>query len=283
MDGFRRSALVLLVLLPMVMLVGCGGDDDDDDLGRIAFQSGDPADPNIFVMNDDVSNPQLVIEEGRDPALRRDGRVIALARGGDIYTVTVNGSGLTNLTNHGVGVTASDPAFNRQSTRIAYVLAPTVPNATASSIRVMDSNGENDEEVIDNGEDPDFSPSGNQIAFARDGNLFLVNTDGTGLIQLTDNEADEVVSNPSFSPAGDRIVYEFAEDDTATPSLRFIQLVDRMETELVTDGQQPTYSPFGDRVAFVRDGAIYSINVNGTDLRQLTTGTDDTEPSWSLR
>jgi Tol biopolymer transport system component len=45
---------------------------------------------------------------------------------------------------------------------------------------------------------------------------------------------------------------------------------------------QPTISPSGKRIAFVRLGrGIYSMNIDGTGVRRLTTGVRDSFPVWS--
>ena len=56
---------------------------------------------------------------------------------------------------------------------------------------------------------PAFSPDGKRVAFVSnsDGNqeIYLVNTDGTGLVRLTRNPADDTL--PAFSPDGKRIIF----------------------------------------------------------------------------
>ncbi|MGH3089049.1 MAG: TolB family protein, partial [Rubrobacteraceae bacterium] len=60
-----------------------------------------------------------------------------------------------------------------------------------------------------------FPGKDGKIAFAMDdGNddeIFTMNPDGTGLKQLTDNDASD--DDPSFSPDGRRIVFESNRDD----------------------------------------------------------------------
>jgi TolB protein len=62
--------------------------------------------------------------------------------------------------------------------------------------------------------DPVFSPDGKRMAFVAqgDGNLelYLVNTDGTGLLRLTRNAAED--SHPQFSRDGKRLIFSSNRD-----------------------------------------------------------------------
>jgi dipeptidyl aminopeptidase/acylaminoacyl peptidase len=50
----------------------------------------------------------------------------------------------------------------------------------------------------------------------------------------------------------------------------------------LTDGQDPTWSPDGGRLAFSRGDEIYTIAASGRDVRRVTFDADaDTKPSWS--
>src|SRR6185503_6420565 len=77
-----------------------------------------------------------------------------------------------------------------------------------------------DEERITDGlrsNAPAVSPDGARIAYVSgsDGtlNLFTMNKDGTDRVQLTNYEAGEQVYNPSWSPDGSAIVFDYSVKD----------------------------------------------------------------------
>ena len=90
----------------------------------------------------------------------------------------------------------------------------------------------------------DPPPVAGQIAFSRDGKIYLANSDGTGLVQLTAGPAD---IEPAWSPDASRIafyrggtnggIYVMGADG-AHPVLR------------ASPGGSPTWSPDGQWVAF---------------------------------
>jgi hypothetical protein len=59
--------------------------------------------------------------------------------------------------------------------------------------------------------DPNFSPDGERIAFVRNedgnGNLCLINRDGTGLEYLTNNNDGTQIYSPRWSPDGERLLF----------------------------------------------------------------------------
>jgi serine/threonine protein kinase/Tol biopolymer transport system component len=140
-----------------------------------------------------------------------------------------------------------------------------------------------------------------QIAFAstRAGTsqLYLVNTDGTSLTQLTDIEAG--ACQPSWSPDGMQLVFispcggrgEFFETIYNESSLYVIN-ADGTGLKQLTPAPgsdfDPAWSPDGEQIAFtsVRDGfrQIYSLDVDTLDVTLLTNTTDAVEssqPAWS--
>lgn len=93
---------------------------------------------------------------------------------------------------------------------------------------------------------PTWSPDGTRLAFVRDddsgGSIYIVATDGSGLTRLTQGALDR---DPAWSPDGSRIAFARAHDGT-------------------------------------RRGAIYTVSVDGSDLRELSGGSGHHgDPTWS--
>lgn len=107
--------------------------------------------------------------------------------------------------------------------------------------------------------DPQISPDGSKIVYKRNGfdimkdrsrgNLWLINTDGTGHEKLTHDDINE--SNPRWSPTGDRIAYtKNAGEGTEI----YIYWVKSGKTARISrlefSPSSLTWSPSGDQLAF---------------------------------
>jgi serine/threonine protein kinase/Tol biopolymer transport system component len=140
-----------------------------------------------------------------------------------------------------------------------------------------------------------------QVAFAstRLGlpQIFLVNMDGTDLLQITDME--QGACQPSWSPDGLQLVFispcggrgEFYEPIYNESSLYTIN-ADGTGLNQLTQSPgsdfDPAWSPDGEQIAFtsVRDGfrQIYTLDVDSLDVTLLTNTADSIEssqPAWS--
>jgi TolB protein len=121
-----------------------------------------------------------------------------------------------------------------------------------------------------------WSPDGKRIVFAsdRDGtyNLFICDADGSHLRQLT-HEPKPVVAGMQSWPADGRWIY-FGLFGKGPPQMCRIA-PEGGEIQKVGEGIDPAVNPAGTRVAFARDlkggHCLFTMNVDGTDLRQLTT------------
>jgi TolB protein len=137
-------------------------------------------------------------------------------------------------------------------------------------------------------------PGTGRIAFASDRNgnpdIYVMNSDGSGLVQLTNNLADD--GQPTWSPDASKIafvstrngggleIYVMNADGTAV-----VRLTDQLDTDA-----SPAWSPDGSRIAFssardamtVVDLNIYVMNADGSGVRRLTTDPKlDGSPTWS--
>jgi dipeptidyl aminopeptidase/acylaminoacyl peptidase len=232
------------------------------------------------------------------------GGKIAFARGGDIFVVDSDGTGLSQLTD--TEAHESSPAWAPDGTRIAYVV--TDGSRETSEIRVLNADGSLVMRLTTElaGSDlptwsdwPTWSPDGTRLVFGGYGDhgyeIYITGLDGTGLRRLTD-EADNGVDGahmPAWSPDGTRIAYSANRYDPATQTeTQAIHVMnpDGTDHEQLTDGsaidEAPAWSPDGARIAFSRkvDGnsEIYIMNADGTSQRNLTSNpAEDGDPTWA--
>ena len=121
----------------------------------------------------------------------------------------------------------------------------------------------------------------------RDGDheIYVMNADGTGVVQLTRNSASD--GYPNWSPDGDRIAFHSDRDGDREI---FVMNADgtgvvQLTRNSASDGR-PNWSPDGGRIAFAsdRDGdfEIYVMNADGTGVAQLTRNSaSDDNARWS--
>jgi Tol biopolymer transport system component len=128
-----------------------------------------------------------------------------------------------------------------------------------------------------------------RVAFVsdREGNwdweIYVMNADGTGLTNLTDNPALDF--NPVWSPDRTKIAFErFESCDDPDLNTIYIASADGSDERRLTEGWShlPAWSPDGKRIAFAGNGDLYVINVDGNGQRRLTSGGGLHDyPSWS--
>ena len=128
----------------------------------------------------------------------------------------------------------------------------------------------------------------------EDNNLYVMNTDGTGLNQLT-NAAQEDFFGASFSPDGTKILF-LRRLDTDFKSQIYTINVDGTGLTLLTpnDGvyENPLFSPDGSKIAFSRrvyglggeyiSTELFAMNADGTNVNILTTDLGyNSDPAFS--
>ena len=291
----------------------------------IVYQSdqaipGAPAVSHIFVMNTDGQGAPVTkgAANDLDPAWSPDGTRIAFARldGPDnynIYVMNADGSGVTRLT----AEPRSDryPAWSPDGSKIAFRGYP--PSGSGTQIFTMNPDGSGQAAVPNSagGDQPSWAPDGKRIAYTltyqktdpatgapltnpdgtpvTDDDIAVINTDGSGLVNLTNNPSTSD-RYPSWSPTNaDLILFRRLDPSGAGRELFSITVGSHTVTNLSSNlrvGRAAAWSPDGKNIVFVsyrdpeKDLEIWLSSFDGTTIkpRQLTNNavTDD-EPKWA--
>ena len=205
---------------------------------------------------------------------------------GDIYTMNINGTGVTRITDS--SAIDADPDWSPDRTKIAFTSSRTgfgdvyVMNADGTGLTRLTTTN-----AIDTL--GSWSPDGTKIAFTstRDGNLeiYVMNADGTGQTRLTNNSSFD--ADPYWSPDGTKIA--FTSGRTGNGDVYVMNANGTNVTRITNDPAVDTlgsWSPDGSKIVFTSgrtgNGDIYTMNPNGTGVTRLTTssGTDGA-PDWS--
>jgi dipeptidyl aminopeptidase/acylaminoacyl peptidase len=138
--------------------------------------------------------------------------------------------------------------------------------------------------------EPNFSPDGRTIAFARGGDIYSVRPDGSGQRQLT--SGPEVDSLPKVAPNGRYVVFERRGALGGPAGLYTVGATGGGLRALTGSGDDhdATFSPDGKAIVFVRTAAgaeggnddVYSIRPTGSGLARLTktAGVDEFAPRF---
>lgn len=134
--------------------------------------------------------------------------------------------------------------------------------------------------------------------------VYIVNADGSNLVQLTSNTAQ--ISSPQWSPDGTKILFVSAEKSGVSVGEIYTASADgsgltRVTTDKIT-GTRPMWSPDGSKIVFISlddsvdyyatcspsfdvgtcESDVYVVNADGSGLTNMSSDKAmDIKPSWS--
>jgi hypothetical protein len=235
-----------------------------------------------------------------EPAWSPDGTRMALAGRtcpgtfcdpSDIYVISADGTGLTQLT-HGAGNDVS-PAWSPDGERIAFIR--TADSFSGFALYVMNADGSDETHLADGAASPAWSPDGTEIAFSGLGGIYTIAPDGSSQRFVSDG------IDPDWSPDGSKLLLAQAGTGDFASNLVTVNRNGTGLTTLLADGYwnlHPAWSPEGDQVVFDRqycerdpdfgdfcdhDRDVYKIDADGSDLEIVTDiccGNYDEVPNW---
>jgi Tol biopolymer transport system component len=307
-NGPLARSIVLLTLLVAAVGAGCGSQQPSSRAeGKIAFvdDSG-----SLAIVDADGSGKAVIAPEPPDWQINYavwspDGSAIAFDNSQYLATAKADGSGYAQLYYEANSSTWF--TWSGHSDRIAFVRdEPRRHVYYTSAIFVVRAAGGEPRMLVD-GDLPSWSPDGRTIAFVRGGFIRLINGDGTGERRLArfDGSAD-AGTQIGWSSDSRRIAYttpflkdgkkecessgncDYVDPDTTTElcRLHILNADGQPDVQVIGGGLlgkfdtqcDIAWSPEGTRIAFTRNGFIYSVNADGTHEQRLARGL---EPSWS--
>jgi Tol biopolymer transport system component len=227
----------------------------------------------IWIMDADGSNKDALTDNDDNderPAISSDAQKVAFQayRAGDgavdsweIYKMNADGSGQTALTDD--DDIDFEPAWSPDGTKVIFLRSAAEdpgPQVTGADLWTVNSNGTGETNLTNTAVSyeccAEYSPDGTKIAFTNSGN-----TDANGMTPDDENEIWVMDANGSNQ----------------------VQLTDPGDPDSTQD-LQPTWSPDGSKIAWLKVGAsqqIWTMDANGSNQAALTTTGNYYSPVWS--
>lgn len=208
----------------------------------------------------------------------------------DIYSMNVDGTGVTNLTQHPASYSLSDSPWSPDGNKIAFI---SDRDTGRGEIYIMNADGSDQRRITftDYHESsPVWSPDGQKLAFSAGSpspgggsRVGTVNADGSGWVLIGPSRSQ----SPHWSFL-DKIAFEIPITSSSiiigwkigvmNPDGTGITIVDSTPSNSLDDIIKPSWSPDGKKLAFVRNDCedsdsdcpeIYVVDLDGSGMTKI--------------
>lgn len=188
----------------------------------------------------------------------------------EIFTLNAAGGRSVNLTRHPCSEYA--PAWSHDGRWIAFVCG--------NGVFVMRHDRSSRRAVVrlpnQRLDDLSWSPDDRKLAFTSARGISVVNANGKGLRRLSRSTDD----SPSWSPEGKTIV--FSREQRGVSYVLRMRVDGTGQRRIARSAWRPAFSPDGATIAFLRNGSIWFMDVDGGRQRRLPrSGSGQSDLAWS--
>ncbi len=242
---------------------------------RVVFVSnrGDDPDKSDLYILDLETNEITPLNTGFDavvlPKWSPDGSKILFAVPGvwNLYTIDFDGGDLTQLTDF----SSNNGDWSPDGSQIVFQSDHQNEPKDTPDIYIMDADGSNLVEILDDPDVPDFNPrwsgNGEEIIFisGRGGEnleIYLMKTDGSDIVPVTDSNSN--IRDASPSPDGERIAFTYPQGGNFTD----LYIIDK-DGDLDSVFRLTKDATYDDGTTWTTDGKqiiFYSDRTGNTDL-----------------
>ena len=210
-----------------------------------------------------------------------DGRTLAFLRNFEarqtqiLYTVGVRGGALRRVYGGQRYVTiARGPEWSPDGRRLAFSAGRGV-----FSVYVVPARGRGLRRLRA-GDWPAWSPDGTRIAYTLNSALHVMSADGSRARRVRSEGSSQFQEGPAWSPDGRTLIYVTVrvQSDLEIAIVNGDGSGLRALTRNKVNEFSPAWSPNRRRIAFVRQGAVWVMNADGSRQRRLIAGGS---PTWS--
>ncbi len=258
---------------------------------KVVFISDRDGNDELYLMDYDGANQtRLTFNKVRDymPAWSPDGRRIAYTsyknNAAGLYLLDLEQGKFQAVSTRGTNFA---PSFSYDGKKIAF--CSTMDGN--SEIYVADADGRNIRRLTFNSAidtAPSWSPTNREIAFTSDRSgtpqIYIMDAEGTNVRRAS--FGGNYFDKPAWSPTGDRIVCVSRVENVF--DLYVLNLRTKAFTKLTESNarnESPSWSPDGRHIVFASNlkggSQIFAIDIDGTNLRQLTAKGGNKLPDWS--
>ena len=286
---FKKTLIAMFALLALVVPAAASA---ASSTGEVVFSKsskvGDELKGGLFAVKDGRLNQLTEDPTDSEPNFSPDGRTIAFARGGDIYSVRPDGSGQRQLTSGPefdslpkVAPNGKYVVFERRTAAGGAAALYTV-GATGGGLRALTS-GANDHEAA-------FSPDGKAIVFVRSAasgtavndDLYSIRPTGSGLTRLSHTGGIDEFA-PRYFAGG--IIYSRGESTPGPAAYAdiYTMLANGNKAKAQVAGVGSAYvedvSPNGKMLIFRRSQGLWAKKIGPGKAHKLSNLPDQSETS----